>query len=139
MMATIEPKPIYSLFLILRSLNMGAPDRESSTNLHCSILPCRQQNGGISWPMSAASGQDFALECAQEAKKPPEGGLYRLEARRPGLDGLLLLAAFFARDGGDAHAQGVQLDEAASVGLVVGAAVFVEGGDVHAEQRIGFR
>ena len=48
-------------------------------------------------------------------------------------------AAFFARDGGDAHAQRIELDEAAGVGLVVGAAVFVEGGDVRVEQRIGLR
>jgi hypothetical protein len=46
-----------------------------------------------------------------------------------------LLAALQARVGGDAHAQRIQLDEAAGVGLVVGAAVFVEGGDVHIKQK----
>src|SRR5688500_52782 len=38
--------------------------------------------------------------------------------------------------GGDAHAQGVELDEARRVRLVVSAAVFLEGRDVGVEQRV---
>ena len=47
-----------------------------------------------------------------------------------------LLAAFFARDGCDAHAQRIELNETASVGLIVCAAVFVKRGDVHVKQRV---
>ena len=43
------------------------------------------------------------------------------------------LGAALAR--GDAHAQRIELDEAASVGLIVGAAVFLEGRDIGIEQR----
>jgi len=50
-----------------------------------------------------------------------------------------LLAALLACVRRDAHAQCVQLDEAARVGLVVGAAVLVEGGDGLVEQRIRLR
>src|SRR3990167_8605287 len=42
--------------------------------------------------------------------------------------------AAFARS--DAHAQGVELDETASVGLVVSTAIFFKGGDIGVEQRI---
>src|SRR5574343_522919 len=49
-----------------------------------------------------------------------------------------LLTAFQAGIGGDAHTQRVQFDEAPGVGLVVGAAVFIEGRNVHVEQRVGF-
>ena len=36
----------------------------------------------------------------------------------------------------DAHSQRVELDEAGGVGLVVGAAVFLEGGDGRVEERV---
>lgn len=49
-----------------------------------------------------------------------------------------LLTAFCAGIRCDTHAQRIQLDKAAGVGLVVGAAVFVEGRDIHVEQRICF-
>ncbi|MNG32935.1 hypothetical protein D3C84_1190640 [compost metagenome] len=43
------------------------------------------------------------------------------------------LATFVRRD---AHAQGVELDEARCVGLVVGAAIFFESRNVGVEQRL---
>src|SRR5690606_6144580 len=38
--------------------------------------------------------------------------------------------------GGDAQAQGVELDEARGIGLVVGAGIVLEGSDVGVEQRL---
>ena len=41
--------------------------------------------------------------------------------------------------GGNAHAQGVQLDETARIALVVGTGIILKGGDGRIEQRIGLR
>src|SRR5690606_18764303 len=49
----------------------------------------------------------------------------------------MLPVAFAAGVFGDAHAQGVQFDEATGVDLVVGAAVVVERGDGLVEQGVG--
>src|SRR5471032_2969262 len=109
MMTTTAPKPAASFVLIPRFFNICAP-RWASCGSNVSF--CRPL-----W-MTKKKDRQFSWRSL---------GSYMS----------CLLAALQARVGCDAHAQRVQLDEAAGVGLVVGAAVFVEGGDGHVEQRVG--
>jgi hypothetical protein len=83
-------------------------------------------------------GQNHVLCSSDKAAARDSIGHWAGRATRFGTDGapptlrfrLLLLPPRHRRD---PHPQRVELDEAAGVGLVVGAAVFVEGGDVLVE------
>src|SRR5690606_1462846 len=76
----------------------------------------------------------FIACTSHSSSKTPCGG-WRAAAWPPALYRYVSATAL----GGDVHAQGVQLDEALGILLVVGAGIVLEGGDVGVERRIVLR
>ncbi len=101
------------------------------------LLGCSLGNGSgllaTGWPPHLRLGEPPSLLPWQPALQPLPFSRRSL----PGSSWLGRLAC--TQVGGDAHAQGVQLDEAARVALVVGTGIVLEGGDGRVEQRIGLR